>query len=142
MYMQWLKVLHLVGGIVWLGASVAVGLVAAAAAADEQSKVAGLARRVARRVVTPGLALAFIGGLTMLALGWGAYARAGWMHAKLLVVIIAAGLHGALSAKLRKAAEGQQVSGLAGLSYAFLVLLTLIVVLVLMGPTWMPARVG
>lgn len=142
MYMQWLKVAHLVGGIVWLGASIAIGLIAAAAAADEQSKVAVLARRVARRVVTPALVLAFVGGLTMLGLAWSVYARAGWMHAKLLVVVIAAGLHGALSAKLRKAAEGQQVSGLAGLSYTFLVLLVLIVVLVLLGPSWMPARVG
>lgn len=142
MHILWLKALHLVGAVLWLGTSIGVALVAAAASGDQRAPVAALARRVAMRVATPGLVLAFAGGLTMLALSWDAYARAGWMHGKLLLVVIAAGLHGAISGKLRKLGSGAEVGGLAGLAYAYLALLVLVIVAVLVGPTLMPARVG
>ncbi|MCA9615937.1 MAG: CopD family protein [Sandaracinus sp.] len=142
MHLLWLKALHLVGAVLWMGASIAVALVAAAASGNERAPVAALARRVALRIATPGLVLAFVGGLTMLALSWDAYARAGWMHGKLLLVVIAAGLHGAVSGKLRKLSKGDDVGGLQGLAYAYLVLLALIVVAVVVGPTLLPARAG
>jgi len=86
--------------------------------------------------------LAFAGGLTMLALSWDLYARAGWMHGKLLLVVIAAGLHGAISGKLRKMAGGAEVGGLAGLAYAYVAILVLVVIAVLLGPVLIPARAG
>jgi len=142
MHLLWLKALHLVGAFLWLGTSIGVALVAAAAAGDQRAPVAALARRVALRIATPGLVLAFVGGLTMLALSWDLYARAGWMHGKLLLVVIAAGLHGAISGKLRKMAGGAEVGGLAGLAYAYLVILVLVVIAVLLGPVLIPARAG
>ncbi|MCU0675150.1 MAG: CopD family protein [Myxococcota bacterium] len=142
MHLLWLKALHLVGAFLWLGTSIGVALVAAAAAGDQRAPVAALARRVALRIATPGLVLAFVGGLTMLALSWDLYARAGWMHGKLLLVVIAAGLHGAISGKLRKMAGGAEVGGLAGLAYAYLAILVLVVVAVLLGPVLIPARAG
>ncbi|MCB9618977.1 MAG: CopD family protein [Sandaracinus sp.] len=142
MHLLWLKALHLVGAVLWMGASIAVALVAAAASGNERAPVAALARRVALRIATPGLVLAFVGGLTMLALSWDAYARAGWMHGKLLLVVITAGLHGAVSGKLRKLAKGDEVGGLQGLAYGYLALLVLIVVAVIVGPTLLPARAG
>lgn len=142
MHLLWLKALHLVGAFLWLGTSIGVALVAAAAAGDQRAPVAALARRVALRIATPGLVLAFAGGLTMLALSWDLYARAGWMHGKLLLVVIAAGLHGAISGKLRKMAGGAEVGGLAGLAYAYLAILVLVVVAVLLGPVLIPARAG
>jgi putative membrane protein len=142
MHLLWLKALHLVGAFLWLGTSIGVALVAAAAAGDQRAPVAALARRVALRIATPGLVLAFAGGLTMLALSWDLYARAGWMHGKLLLVVIAAGLHGAISGKLRKMAGGAEVGGLAGLAYAYLAILVLVVIAVLLGPVLIPARAG
>jgi putative membrane protein len=142
MHLLWLKALHLVGAFLWLGTSIGVALVAAAAAGDQRAPVAVLARRVALRIATPGLVLAFAGGLTMLALSWDLYARAGWMHGKLLLVVIAAGLHGAISGKLRKMAGGAEVGGLAGLAYAYLAILVLVVIAVLLGPVLLPARTG
>jgi putative membrane protein len=142
MHLLWLKALHLVGAFLWLGTSIGVALVAAAAAGDQRAPVAALARRVALRIATPGLVLAFVGGLTMLALSWDLYARAGWMHGKLLLVVIAAGLHGAISGKLRKMAGGAEVGGLAGLAYAYLAILVLVVIAVLLGPVLIPARAG
>jgi putative membrane protein len=142
MHLLWLKALHLVGAFLWLGTSIGVALVAAAAAGDQRAPVAALARRVALRIATPGLVLAFAGGLTMLALSWDLYARAGWMHGKLLLVVIAAGLHGAISGKLRKMAGGAEVGGLAGLAYAYLAILVLVVIAVLLGPVLLPARTG
>ena len=142
MHLLWLKALHLVGAFLWLGTSIGVALLAAAAAGDQRAPVAALARRIALRIATPGLVLAFAGGLTMLALSWDLYARAGWMHGKLLLVVIAAGLHGAISGKLRKMAGGAEVGGLAGLAYANLAILVLVVIAVLLGPVLIPARVG
>jgi putative membrane protein len=142
MHLLWLKALHLVGAFLWLGTSIGVALVAAAAAGDQRAPVAALARRVALRIATPGLVLAFAGGLTMLALSWDLYARAGWMHGKLLLVVIAAGLHGAISGKLRKMAGGAEVGGLAGLAYAYVAILVLVVIAVLLGPVLIPARAG
>jgi putative membrane protein len=142
MHLLWLKALHLVGAFLWLGTSIGVALVAAAAAGDQRAPVAVLARRVALRIATPGLVLAFAGGLTMLALSLDLYARAGWMHGKLLLVVIAAGLHGAISGKLRKMAGGAEVGGLAGLAYAYLAILVLVVIAVLLGPVLLPARTG
>lgn len=142
MHLLWLKALHLVGAFLWLGTSIGVALLAAAAAGDQRAPVAALARRVALRIATPGLVLAFAGGLTMLALSWDLYARAGWMHGKLLLVVIAAGLHGAISGKLRKMAGGAEVGGLAGLAYANLAILVLVILAVLLGPVLLPARVG
>lgn len=142
MHLLWLKALHLVGAFLWLGTSIGVALLAAAAAGDQRAPVAALARRIALRIATPGLVLAFAGGLTMLALSWDLYARAGWMHGKLLLVVIAAGLHGAISGKLRKMAGGAEVGGLAGLAYANLAILVLVIIAVLLGPVLIPARVG
>ena len=45
MHLLWLKALHLVGAVLWMGASIAVALVAAAASGNERAPVAALARR-------------------------------------------------------------------------------------------------
>ena len=124
-----LRVVHLFGAVFWLGGIVTVTLAVAAYEGSERGKVAAAARGVALKLATPGMILAFVGGLTMLAMGWSGYARAGWMHGKLLLVVIAAGLTGALTGKLRKAAAGQEVGGLGGLAIGLVVLTALVLVL-------------
>ncbi|MEM9072128.1 MAG: hypothetical protein AAGE52_26720 [Myxococcota bacterium] len=140
-----LRALHLLGAIAWIGGTVAVALVAARAASDGKGAVvAPHARAIAVRWGSTGMVLAFAGGLTLLALGWAGYARAGWMHGKILLVLIAAGLSGVLSGKLRTLAAGEEVSPstLSRFAFALIALAVLVLVLVLLGPILMPARTG
>ena len=128
-----LRALHLVGAILWFGTTISVGLIAYRLGDPRQ---ADPLRDVARKLGTSGMVLAWLGGLTMLALGWSGYARAGWMHGKLLLVFIASGLTGVLSARLRKWAAGEDVAveSLRTISFALLGIMLLVVVAVLLGP--------
>lgn len=128
-----LRALHLAGAILWFGTSITVGLVAYRLGDPRQ---ADALRDVTRKLATPGMIIAWLGGLTMLALGWSGYARAGWMHGKLLLVFIASGMTGVLSARLRKWAAGEDVAveSMRKISIALLVIMLLVLVAVLLGP--------
>ncbi len=132
-----LRALHLFGAILWVGGAVVVALTAATAAeTDNRDAVAGLLRRAVLRVATPGMLLAWGGGLSLLVMGWAGYQRAGWMHAKLLFVLLAAALTGVLSGRLRRWADGAEVSPafLRGAAYGLLTLVALVLFMVFWGP--------
>ncbi|MCA9528697.1 MAG: CopD family protein [Myxococcales bacterium] len=103
------RFLHMIGMALWVGGAVAVALSAARlppASAEAQRAAQGL-RKASLLVATPGMVLAFIGGLGMLIPNWTTlYAKAGWMHGKLALVVVLAALTGVLSGKLRKTASG------------------------------------
>ncbi|MCB9658815.1 MAG: CopD family protein [Sandaracinaceae bacterium] len=135
-----LRALHVVGAILWIGGVAFVGsLGAAAEAADvDGQKVARLGRRGLLERVTVGMGIAWVGGLLILVPSFSnIYARAGWMHAKLTLVLVASALTGVLSGHLRKAANGDVPFSLAkarGLSSAVLAVATLVVFLAMMKP--------
>ena len=140
---SWLRVVHILGVIFWIGGAVTVAWIATAIGGDnKESSSTGLsqvARSAALRIATPGMVLAWVGGLILLATHWSTYARAGWMHGKITVALIVAALTGVLSGKLRKAAQGEPVSvgTLRGLGWAIALLAVLNVVLALVGPSLM-----
>lgn len=138
----WLRVLHIIGVVFWIGGSVTVGLIGAAAAQNKDALKA--ARSVALKVATPGMILAWLGGLVMFGVSISVYARAGWMHGKITLALVAAALTGVLSGKLRKAAAGEEVSAstLRNLSIGILVIAILNIVLAKFGNVWMPPSVG
>ncbi len=138
----WLRVLHIIGVVFWIGGSVTVGLLGAAAAQNKDALKA--ARGTALKVATPGMILAWLGGLVMFGVSISVYAKAGWMHGKITLALVAAGLTGVLSGKLRKAAAGEEVSAstLRNLSIGILVIAILNIVLAKFGNVWMPAAVG
>lgn len=135
-----LRALHLVGAILWVGGVAFVGILAMAAATAEvePQKVARLGRIGVLARVTVGMGLAWVAGLLMLVPNFAdVYARAGWMHAKLTMILVASGLTGALSGHLRKAANGDVALSpgkVRGLSSAVLAVATLIVFLAIMKP--------
>ena len=135
-----LRALHLVGAILWVGGVAFVGILAMAAATAEVEprKVARLGRIGVLARVTVGMGLAWAAGLLMLVPSFtDVYARAGWMHAKLTLILVASGLTGALSGHLRKAANGDadlSAGKVRGLSSAILAVATLIVFLAIMKP--------
>ena len=55
--------------------------------------------------------VAFVGGFGMLIPNFAeVYAKQGWMHSKLTLLLILAGATGVLTGKLRRWAEGQEVT--------------------------------
>lgn len=126
------RLLHVLGLIFWIGGSVTAALVVVLAAGEAQ-KVAVAARRAVLLIATPGMLLAWVAGLTVLANGWSAvYAKAGWMHGKVTVALIITGLTGVLTGRLRRAAAGTgevNTGLLRGLAIAILVLAVVVLFL-------------
>lgn len=99
---------HLVGAVLWIGGSVVAGLAAtdiARSLSHGRSTALSAIRRTMLRVVTPGLLLAWVGGLTMFIGEIGVYRSAGWLHTKITVALVLAALTGVLTARLRRAAR-------------------------------------
>jgi protoporphyrinogen IX oxidase len=101
------RVCHLFGVLLWVGgmATAAAAGITLAGKPDAQREAGLEAVRAALRVLaTPGLLLAWLGGLALLVSGWSeVYARAGWMHGKLTIGILLSGVHGMLLARTRPA---------------------------------------
>lgn len=133
----WLRVLHVIGVTLWIGGVLSVGLVGAFASGDKKTLEA--ARHASLRVATPGMILAFVGGLAMFIVSIDVYKSAGWVHIKLTLALVAAALTGVLSGKLRKAAAGTEVSAkaLKGLSFGVLGLALVNIIMAFLGPIWM-----
>lgn len=132
------RIAHLIGIIVWLGSTIAIGLVAAFAGQGGDSASVRIARKVNVMVATPAMLLAWIGGLGVLVPGWATlYSKAGWMHGKLTLALIATGITGVLTGRLRRAAKGERTAKpglLQGLTIGVLVIALLAVVLVVVRP--------
>ncbi|AKF07566.1 CopD family protein [Sandaracinus amylolyticus] len=134
-------VLHIVGVLLWIGGSASAAWTAAQLAlvsSAEQRKEGLLAvRRALLAIVTPGLLLAWAGGLTMFFTALDVYSRAGWMHGKLTIGIVVAALHGVLVARVRKGASGErEVSQgfFGGVAMTIVVLAAVVVALVIFRP--------
>ncbi|MDH5491983.1 MAG: CopD family protein [Myxococcales bacterium] len=101
------RAIHMAGVIFWIGGVVSVAMLAAMAPKPGAAALSAY-RGVTLRVATPAMIVAWIGGLGMLLPSFTTlYVRQGWMHGKLGLVLLAAGLTGMLTAKLRKAALGE-----------------------------------
>jgi uncharacterized membrane protein len=119
-------VTHILGVVLWIGGTLAASIAALGALTDHEGGEGGegegskgadghlkvglkAASRVNSVLANPGLALAWIGGLSMLIPNFTAlYARAGWMHGKLTLALIASALTGILGARLKKAVRGDK----------------------------------
>jgi len=128
--------LHLIGVLIWIGATYSAGALAAMTTEDEAPAMATKLGSLMRKFAVPGMILAWIGGLGRLMPEFaGVYARAGWMHTKLLLVLIISGLTGMMGAKLRRAAAGEgDLSAPRKLGYTVIALATVVVVLAVVKP--------
>ena len=110
MSMTVFRYLHFLGITFWIGSAVAVAI-AAAAPTPWESGIAQALRKVSLRVTTPAMLIAFAGGFGVLIPNFAdVYAKQGWMHGKLTLLLILAGATGVLTGKLRRWAEGQEVT--------------------------------
>lgn len=130
------RYLHFVGIIFWVGTALAVAMTASVPASPD-TRVARALRRATIRITTPAMVIAFAGGLGMLIPKFtDVYAKQGWMHAKLALLLVLAGTTGVLTGKLRRQAQGQYIDPkiFQRLSWAFLILPILIVTLAVFRP--------
>lgn len=131
---------HLVGMVLWIGGAVTAAVVAASAASEGEAgrPAIAAARRSVLFVATPGMLLAWIAGLSFLVPNFlELYARAGWMHGKLTLLLILSALTGVLTGRLRKAATGTKPASaglFGGLAIALMLGAAIVVFLAILRP--------
>ncbi len=131
---------HLLGMVLWIGGVSAAALIAAAAAreGDAGKPAIAAARRAVLMLATPGMLLAWIAGLSYLVPNFTTfYARAGWMHGKLTLVLVLSAITGVLTGHLRKAAAGKKAASpglLGGLAIAVVAIMAIVVFLAVLKP--------
>lgn len=123
-----LKALHLLGAVLWFGGIITVAFAAFAFAKAAKAEEIGTLRGAARLAPTIGLIANWIGGLSIFIMNIEIFRKQGWVHAKILLVFIAAGLTGALTAELKKVSDGTREPNPKKLQI-FGIILTVILVL-------------
>jgi putative membrane protein len=103
-FYPWVKAFHIVAMTAWMAAMLYLPRlfvyhtgVAAGSEASETFKV--MERRLLKAIATPAMALTWILGITLAVMS-GAFSE-GWMHAKLLFVLVLSGYHGFLARSTR-----------------------------------------
>lgn len=97
--------LHIVSVIIWIGGMLFASILLARQPATAVSSL----RAAFRLLLTPMMLVVWALGL-YLAVSGGWFSQ-GWLHAKLLVVVILSGLHGMLIGQMRKAEAAGFVPG-------------------------------
>lgn len=104
----WFKALHLIALIAWMAGMLYLPrLFVYHAGAQKGSELSEtfkiMEKRLLRYIMNPAMIATFILGGLMLYANWsGLMTGQGWMHAKLLLVLMMAGMHGFLSGARRK----------------------------------------
>jgi protoporphyrinogen IX oxidase len=107
-----LVTVHLVANFVWIGALLAVAVLAAAAPLSaDPAEVGRLARRVYVRLAVPGFVASLVAGVARLLLAPSIYAHLPWMHAKLTFALVVIALHHVIGARARRVANGDAAAG-------------------------------
>jgi len=105
---QWLNVIHLITGMVWLGGLLMMAVVVVACGVGNSSNYApliGQVRRWSRSVTSPAMLILWACGLAMIISHGGGLPL--WLILKIVVLVVLSGVHGMLSATLRRLPEGQ-----------------------------------
>ena len=108
----WLKSVHVLAMVSWM-----VGLlylprlfvyhVEAGAGSPQAATFVTMERRLMRAIMLPAIIVVWITGIWLAVQG--GWFKAGWLHGKLLLVLILSGLHGYLSVERKKLAAGTSV---------------------------------
>jgi putative membrane protein len=100
----WLKALHIIAVIAWMAGMLYLPRLFvyhadAAVGSDKSETFKVMEYRLLRYITTPAMLAALILGLALIYEGGSL--RAGWLHAKLLLVLVLMGIHGFLAATVR-----------------------------------------
>lgn len=108
----WLKVVHILAVISWM-----VGMLymprlfvyhaEAGPGSPQAATFAVMERRLQKAIMLPALIVTWITGLWLAIAGhWFTLPHNGWLHGKLLLVVLLTGVHGFLAAERKKLAAG------------------------------------
>jgi putative membrane protein len=101
---EWIKALHIIAVIAWMAGMLYLPRLfvyhCEAEVGSKQSETFKvMERRLLKAIINPAMVLTWILGLY---LAWsGHWFTSGWLHAKLLLVVVMSGVHGFLSARVR-----------------------------------------
>jgi putative membrane protein len=128
------KAAHLFAMVVWLSGMIVVPLLLSRNAGRPMAaETAATLRRTFARVCTPSMIAVWVLGLTLAQMG-GLFSE-GWVMAKLGLILVLSGIHGALVGQLRRVAEGAPVPAFAARAHwAVLGLLLGILLLAVLRP--------
>ncbi|WLI77238.1 CopD family protein [Kosakonia sp. H02] len=130
----WLNALHIASAIIWIGGMLVMAVVAGWCAVQaDKTATAGLlieVRRWSRKVTTPAMILLWIAGVVMV-VAHGQMPHL-WLIVKIVVVLLLSGLHGFLSATLRRMATGEAVKGTGAIGNATALIIVAVAVIILM----------
>ncbi len=110
----WIKALHVISIIAWMAGLLYLPRLfvyhcGASVGSETSETFKVMERRLLRAIMTPAMILAWITGLTLAVQG--GFFTAGWLHLKLLLVLIMSGAHGYMSRCVRTfAADANQKS--------------------------------
>jgi putative membrane protein len=107
-----LVAVHLTANVVWIGALLAVALLAGRGPfSADPAEVGTLARRLHTALAVPAFAVSFAAGLARILLEPRVYAHMPWMHAKLTLAFVVIVLHHIIGARARRLAGGEGNAG-------------------------------
>ena len=104
----WIKALHIIAVISWMAAifylpRLFIYHTAAPAGSQQSETFKVMEQRLIKVIMNPAMMISWILGLY---LAWSVYGfSGGWLHAKIALVLILSGVHGYLSAAVRRFAE-------------------------------------
>lgn len=104
----WAKAIHVIAVISWMAGMLYLPRLFVYHVAAEKGSVQSetfkvMERRLLRAIINPAMTVAWVFGLWLAWKGFGF--SGGWLHAKLAAVLVMSGVHGYLSAAVRKFAE-------------------------------------
>lgn len=107
MLYDWLKAFHIIAVIAWMAALLYLPrlFVYHAEAAPGSDRIAAfkvMERRLYKAIMTPAMVATWVFGLLLVYEG--GWLKSGWLHAKLLLVLVLSGFHGFLGGELRRLA--------------------------------------
>lgn len=98
-YFNWIKAAHIIAMVCWFAAIFYLPrLFVYHAMSDDKishERFIIMERKLYRGIMTPAMIATWIFGLWMVVLGWEVYETQGWLHVKLLLVVLLSGYHGA-----------------------------------------------
>lgn len=132
---QVFQYLHFLGVAFWAGSAIAVAFTAATPTPSDAGVALAL-RKITLRVTAPAMLLAFAGGLAMFVTNFAFYQRAGWMHTKITLAVVLAGVTGVLSGRIRRWSQGHDIEprSFARVGWALVVVAVLIVTFAVFRP--------
>src|SRR5690348_13569854 len=105
---EWIKALHIIAVISWMAGMLYLPRLFAyhceAEVGSKQSETFKvMERRLLRAIINPAMIATWVLGLWLAVEG--GFLKAGWLHAKILLVVILSGVHGLLTRWTREFAE-------------------------------------